>query len=308
MISYIFYRYNFVYVASCIIVLLHAHTWVFFLQEQKCHKPKALVAFLDIGQGDAIYIQDSAHNTVLIDTGPKDSGVISRIQEVTGCKQIYIDTLLLTHPDADHIGEAKRLIDKSLVGTVLHNSFLDVDQPDETMMENELEKTVTSRSIVQTQDVVYLQDISIEILYPGTNPYRDHVSTTTTRGKKRKPVDDNLYSVVAKVVYTNTQGMQKSFLLTGDASVAIENRLVQQYGSYLESDVLKLGHHGSKTSSGQDFLAIVSPEEVVISAGKNNRYNHPSEDVVERVDIQKNKKPLRIRETFVEGNIVYKLE
>lgn len=254
-----------------------------------------MVAFLNIGQGDAIYIQDTTGKNILIDTGPKDSGVFTRIQEVTRCDAVLIDTLLLTHPDADHIGDAEKLIMKGLVKEVIHNGFMDINQGDETLTENRLEETKIPRKKVTAGDVLQLQNISMQVLYPIEEPY-------ITKPKKGK-VDDNIYSIVLKV----TSG-DDSFILTGDAGIPEEKKLIAKYLNILDANVLKLGHHGSKNSSSQEFLHIVSPEEVVVSAGKDNRYNHPNEETMYRVKIEQRKKPLRIRETFTEGNVVYKLD
>lgn len=308
MISPILHRYNFLYVALCIVAVLQAQVLYTISERQDCRNPKAMVAFLDIGQGDSIYVQDTSGKSLLIDTGPKDSNLISQIQEVTGCIDIHIDTLLLTHPDADHIGEAKRLIDKGLVTEIVHNGFLDLNQPDETMMENELEETTVSRRKFLAGDDIDLQDFHIEILYPTELPYLAEMSTSSKqKSKKTKTtVDDNIYSIVTQISYTGT--LPQTFLLTGDASINIEEKLIQQYYSGLQSNILKLGHHGSKSSTGAKFLDIVAPDEVIVSAAKNNRYNHPSSETMERVYDQRRKKPLKIRETSVEGNIVYKLE
>jgi competence protein ComEC len=254
-----------------------------------------MVAFLDIGQGDAVYMQDATGKSILVDTGPKDDGVLTRIQEVTRCDTVRIDTLLLTHPDADHIGEAERLIEKGLVGKVVHNGFMDIDQGDETLTENRLEALNIPRQKVHAGDMLELQGMRMQILYPIDEPY----GTTTKKGK----VDDNLYSIVSKVT-----SKDESFILTGDAPIKVEKELIAAYGNVLDGDVLKLGHHGSKGSSDQSFLSIVSPDEVVVSASKDNKYHHPNEETMERVKIEGQKKPLRIRETFLEGNIVYYLD
>lgn len=308
MISKIFYRYNFLYVALCVVMLLQIQSFYSLSDNHGCKDPKALVSFLDIGQGDSVYIQDTTGKNMLIDTGPKDDGLISQIQKVTGCVDVHINTLLLTHPDADHIGEAKRLIDKNMVDEVFHNGFLDIDQPDETVMENDLEKSVITKRKITAGNVFSLQDMNIEIFYPIDFPYTEEMSTSSKKGKKKAKIniDDNIYSIVTKIVYTGKD--KKTFLLTGDLPTVIENKLITKYGSILQSNVLKLGHHGSKGSTGQDFLSTVSPEEVVISADKNNRYNHPNEETMERVFEQRRKKSLEIRKTFVEGNIVYNLE
>jgi beta-lactamase superfamily II metal-dependent hydrolase len=177
-------------------------------------------------------------------------------------------------------------------------------------MENELETVSAIKRSVLAGDSIHLEDISIEVLYPTQTPYLEYMATSTeTKQKKKKKktqIDDNIYSIVLKVTYTGKQA--ETFLLTGDASISVEDKLIRQYGSGLDIDILKLGHHGSKTSSGEDFLSMVSPDDVVISASKNNRYNHPSSETMERVYNQRRKKPLRIRETSVEGNIVYQLE
>ena len=308
MISRIFYRYNFLYVALCVIALLQAQLLYTISQHHGCYNPQALVAFLDIGQGDSIYIQDTDGKNVLIDTGPRDDGLISQIQKVTECADVHIDTLILTHPDADHIGEAKHLTDKGLVTELDHNGFLDIDQPDETMMENELEKTNVLKKKIHAGDKLLLRDIAIETLYPIDPPYMIEMSTSSKKkGKKNKAsIDDNIYSLVTKVTYTGAH--PKTFLLTGDAPSKVEDILMSTYNTLLQSNVLKLGHHGSKNSSSQSFLEAVAPDEVVVSAAKQNRYNHPSPETMERVYDQRRKKPLVIRETFVEGNIVYHLE
>lgn len=303
--SRIYHRYNLLYIALCVIAILQAQLFYSISKHQSCRNPEALIAFLNIGQGDSIYIQDTDGKSVLVDTGPKDDGLVSQIQEVTGCEDVYVEHLVLTHPDADHIGEAKRLVDKGLVGEIIHNGFLDINQPDETLMENELEKTIVSKRKVLAGDVLVLKDIHMDILYPNDEPYLKEMATSTKK-KKKVSVDDNIYSIVTKVSYTGKN--PETFLLTGDAPTAVEDKLIKQYGDMLQSDVLKLGHHGSRTSSAQSFLNIVSPSEVVVSAAKNNRYNHPSSETMERVFNQRRKKPLKIRETFVEGNIVYKLE
>jgi competence protein ComEC len=307
-ISKIFHRYNFLYVALCFIAVLQAQLFYTISQNHGCQNPHAMVSFLNIGQGDAIYIQDTTGKSVLIDTGPKDDNLVSHIQQVTGCVQVHIDTLLLTHPDADHIGEAKKLVDTGLVTEILHNGFLDMDQPDETLMENELEKTSIVKRKTLSGDTLNLQDIHIDVLYPFELPYKKEMATTSPKSKKKNTnkVDDNVYSTSVKITFSGKK--EKTFLLTGDAPVMVEEYLIKKYSRFLQSDVLKLGHHGSKSSSGQSFLSTVSPEEVVVSAGKNNRYNHPNEDTMERVYEQRRKKPLKIRETFVEGDIVYDLE
>lgn len=315
------YRYNLIYV---LIALLAGSSFIFFQKLQQddiCLKPKALLSLLDIGQGDAIYMQNTDGTNILIDTGPKDAKVLEKIQAVTGCPIASIDMLILTHPDADHIGEASLLVQKGLVKKVLHNGFLDVDQKDESPTENQLEKLVFDKQQIRAGDSFELGMYGIQVLFPEENMYLS--STTLASIQKKKKLDDNQFSLVLKVTVGTSTQEQKTFILTGDAPAKAEDLLVKKYcgvKSYkpttvselnsclLRADVLKLGHHGSKTSTSQLFLQTVSPSEIVISAAKNNSYGHPHKEVMQRVYDQRRKKPLLIRETFREGSIVYRFE
>ncbi|MBC7981902.1 MBL fold metallo-hydrolase [Candidatus Parcubacteria bacterium] len=259
-----------------------------------------MVAFLNIGQGDAMYIENKSGQSILIDTGNKDSGVLKQIQRVTSCYKVHIDTMILTHPDQDHIGEATNLIQKGYVGQVVHNGFINIDQQQESQTENDLEKIIQAKHIL-TQDMVIdprfnFKDFTLTFLYPTTTPYMD-------KKGKGKSVDDNDYSIVFKLTHKNF-----SFMLTGDAPIKVEKAIVKQYCiedvcPALHANVLKLGHHGSKNSSGIDFLKTVDAQDYIVSAGLNNKYNHPNEETIYRVYL--NKKDSRVRETSLGGNIVY---
>ncbi|MEN9604617.1 MAG: hypothetical protein RJB39_302 [Candidatus Parcubacteria bacterium] len=305
------YKYNSVLIIALILAISTGIMGYTLYLNNGCRHSNPAVNFLDVGQGDAIYIRDNLGKTLLIDTGPKDGDIFAQIQNVTMCPKVHIDQLLLTHPDADHIGEAEHLILKGLVGNVLQNGFMDVDQPDESATENRLEALTIPRTHIAAGDTIYMNDISIQILYPEGEPYLTTLSTTTK--KKPKRLDDNNFSIVVKIIATTTAGV-KTFLLTGDAPIKVENELIKKYCPQkdvcwpLRSNILKLGHHGSRNSSSEQFLDLVSPDEVVISAGKDNSYHHPHEETMQRVYDQRRKKPLLIRETFREGNILYKLD
>lgn len=297
MIKSLYYKYNIFYIYIALLFIINIIIFAFVYQNQGCAKHHDLIAFLDVGQGDAIYIENKKGQNILIDTGNKDSGVLDQIQAVTMCYKVHINNLILTHPDQDHIGESIRLVKKKYIDKVIHNGFIDMNQPEESQIENDLENIIKDYKI-QTQDVVLdpiikFNDFDIRFLYPFEKPYQD----------KSKNVDDNDYSIVTKVSYKN-----KSFLLTGDAPISVEDNILNKYdNSALRSDVLKLGHHGSKKSSGIDFLNIIDAQDYIVSAGKNNKYNHPNEETLNRI-YSLNKKDSRIRETSLEGNIVYILD
>ncbi len=302
----IYYKYNIFYISIALLFTVNIFLIVFIYQNRGCNKHIDRVVFLDIGQGDAIYIENKQGQTILIDTGNQDSDVLKQIQKVRLCYKTYIDHLILTHPDQDHIGEATRLIKKALVKNVIHNGFLDIDQQKESLIENDLENIIRIKNI-KTQDMVLnpvlnMSGFDIKFLYPLTKPYQD-------KKGKSKNVDDNDYSIVLKLSYAST-----SFMLTGDAPIKVEKEIINKYCDkkttstfpILKSDVLKFGHHGSKNSSGIDFLSKVDATDYIVSAGKDNKYNHPNEETIYRVYL--NKKDSRIRETFLEGNIVYILD
>lgn len=279
---------------------------IFFLyQNRGCNKKLDMVAFLDVGQGDAIYVENKHGQNILIDTGNKDMGVLKQIKKVRYCNNIHIQNLILTHPDQDHIGDATNLINKNLVDKVIHNGFLDMNQQSESVTENDLEQIIKDRQIL-TQDMVLnpvldFKDFDLHFLFPYEKPYQD-------KKGKGKSVDDNDYSIVLKLSYAST-----SFMLTGDAPMRVERQIIDKYCENkkvniscptLESTVLKFGHHGSKNSSSQEWLDKVKAVDYIVSAGLNNKYNHPNEEVLNKI----NKKTSRIRETFLEGNIVYVMD
>lgn len=299
MIKNLYYKYNIFYLYIFLLFIINIVIIVFVYNNQGCAKHHDLLAFLDIGQGDAIYIENKSGQSILIDTGNKDSGVLKQIQTVRSCYKIHIDYLILTHPDQDHIGEASRLIQKGFIDHVIHNGFLDINQQEESQTENDLEDIIKNKKI-KTQNmmlnpVLYFKDFNIQFLFPTDQIYK-------YKNKKTK-VDDNDFSIVMKVIHHD-----KSFMLTGDAPISVEDEIMDKNDkTILKSDVLKLGHHGSKKSSAMEFLRRVDAEDYIVSAGKNNRYNHPNEETLNRIN-SLNKKDSRIRETSLEGNIVYILD
>lgn len=304
----IYYKYNIFYIIIITLIITNTVLCVFVYVNRGCNIHHDMVAFLDVDQGDAIYIENKTGQSILIDTGNKDSQVLKQIQKIKMCNKIHIDNLILTHPDQDHIGEATNLIQKGYVKQVVHNGFLNINQQKESQTENDLEKIIKTKNI-QTQDIVLnpildFKNFSINFLYPTTTPYMD-------KKGKSKSVDDNDYSIVLKLSYAST-----SFMLTGDAPIKVEKQIIETYCPdhktsdicpILKSTVLKLGHHGSKNSSGIDFLKKVDAIDYIVSAGLNNKYNHPNEETIYRVGLL-NKKDSRVRETFSEGNMVYILD
>lgn len=223
-----------------------------------------VLAFLDVGQGDAIFIQSPTGRQVLIDGGA-DRDVLSELARVMPFFDHSIDVLIATHPDKDHIGGLPHVLERYAVSTIIDSgreATSDVFDFYEDMIISEEGATYHK---AQRGDVIDLGGGSyLRVLYPDAQTQVD-------------ALDSNDASIVVQLVYGETEA-----LLTGDASDDIERRLVT-IDAHLESDILKAGHHGSKTSTAQEFLNVVRPTYAVISASADNSYGHPHAEVVERL-------------------------
>src|SRR3989344_9118297 len=239
------------------------------------------VSFLDIGQGDAIFIEAPNGNQVLIDGG-SNKAVLKELGKVMPFYDRTIDAVIATHPDKDHIG--------GLVEVLKNYSADMVMEPgasSDTGVYQELEKTIADkklpRILARRGMSLNLGDgARLNILFPDRNT--DEWETNTA-------------SIVTKLVYGNN-----SFLLTGDSPIAIEKYLSIIDGKNLKSDVLKAGHHGSRTSTSESFASLVSPQYTIISAGKNNQYDHPHKEVLDILGKIKS----MILKTYENGTVIFK--
>jgi beta-lactamase superfamily II metal-dependent hydrolase len=218
------------------------------------------VYFLDVGQGDAIFVDSPRHGRLLIDGG-KNLKVLSGLGQILPFADKRIDVVIATHPDLDHIGGLPEVVSRYKVG-----AFLEPGVESESTVSDELEKRISEQNIpkllARRGMVINFGDgVKLQILFPNQDV------------KRWNPNDA---SVVAKLVYG-----KQSFLLTGDATFRTENILLNLDPAVLDSEVLKAGHHGSKTSTSLNFAEAVSPEYAIISAGKDNSYGHPHQDVLD---------------------------
>jgi len=246
-----------------------------FLLFQIEKKEFLTVAFLDVGQGDAIYIQAPNGNDMLIDGGGSE-GVLRSLSKVMAPSDRNIDVVFATHPDQDHIGGLVSVLDRYTV-----SNFFDPGVVNNTLVYRELAKRVAEKTnyvVARKGMKIFLQEnVVAEILFPD----------------RKIEGDTNNASIVLKISYGTTD-----ILLTGDAGKGVERHLLKQN---IESEILKAGHHGSKTSSDPLFLSAVSPEYAIISAGKENRYGHPSREVLDALASV----GAKIFQTSEEGTIVF---
>jgi competence protein ComEC len=221
------------------------------------------VAFLDVGQGDAIFIEAPNGNQVLIDGGPNKS-VLRQLSKIMPFYDRSIDAILATHPDKDHIGGLADILERYEV-----DLFLDSGLEGESSAYNELLRLTEINAITRIDAkrgmVIVLDDeVFLNILFPDRDV---------------SGVESNTASIIAQLIYGDVK-----FILTGDSPKATEEYLVMLDEKKLESDVLKVGHHGSKTSTAIPFLGLVSPSFAVVSAGADNQYGHPHKEVLEELN------------------------
>jgi len=222
------------------------------------------VVFFDIGQGDAIFIETPDKKQILIDGGP-DNAILEKLNREMFFYDRTIDLLILTHPDADHITGLVSVLEYYNVKHILTSGVEKDTAVYKRWRDLIKEKNIPLILAQSGQKILLDQDIFLEIIWPEQSSIKSFSKNT------------NNVSVVGKLVYKDIE-----FLLTGDIEKKVENYLVNN-NLNLESDILKVPHHGSKTSSSYNFIKMINPQISVISVGGNNRYNHPNDEVLDRL-------------------------
>lgn len=244
-----------------LVVLIGMNAFIFW-ELSRPEETVLKVAFLDVGQGDAIFIEGPTGIQMLIDGGP-DRSVLRQLPKEMGLFDRTIDVVVATHPDKDHIAGLVEVFDRYSVQT-----FIEPGVEGDSSYSEALDRSVAIENGVQPIQARRGMRLQLgggayaDILYPD----RD-VSGLET----------NTASIVMRVVYGETE-----FMLTGDAPVLVEDWVLAS-GGMLESDVLKAGHHGSRTSTAPEWIQAVQPKYVVVSAGRDNSYGHPHQEVVDIV-------------------------
>ncbi|MDU7241879.1 MAG: ComEC/Rec2 family competence protein [Clostridium sp.] len=233
------------------------------------------VHFIDVGQGDSILIQVNNKN-LLIDSGPNKSEdkLKKYLKELNISKFDYI---IATHPHEDHIGNMSYIINNFDVLNFYAPKVENSTKAFETMVESLIRKDLKIKVLKANIKSIDLgKNIVVDVFSPLSNSYEDL----------------NNYSPIVKISYGNT-----SFLFTGDAEELSENEVLNA-GFDLKCDVLKIGHHGSSSSTSEKFLKASNPSIAVISVGEDNTYGHPTDTVLSRL------KETKIYRTDINGNIV----
>jgi len=264
----------------CLLLLIVV---VLFLAQplfQSQHKHELAVSFLDVGQGDSIFIESHSGIQMLIDGGANRS-VLRALSRQMKWYDKHIDIILATHPDADHIGGLVDVLERYDVDYV-YQSGVAHDTPEAFAFNSATEKEGAEKIFARRGDVIDLGgEVYVEVLFPDRDIFE---------------VETNTGSVIVRVVYGDT-----SFFLSGDSPQSIEEYVVALDGKSLKSDVLKIGHHGSRTSTAVALLGFVAPKYGVISRGCDNRYGHPHPDVMELLE----RFEIETLDTCEEGTITF---
>ncbi|MEI2607591.1 MAG: DNA internalization-related competence protein ComEC/Rec2 [Candidatus Promineifilaceae bacterium] len=220
------------------------------------------VQFFDVGQGDAIFIQTPTGRQILVDGGLYPSVLNDHLGRQMPFWDQELDVVIATHPDADHVTGLPGIWNHYTVGQLITNGTEGESPVFAALLQAAAASQTPIHQAIAGETVIIEDGVRLEVLHPGNS---------------LTPDNENDASVAVRLVYGNF-----TLLLTGDAEVAGEQAMLDS-GHNLRALILKAGHHGSNTSSSAAFLAAVRPRIVIISAGQDNRYGHPHQEVLERV-------------------------
>lgn len=221
------------------------------------------VSFMDVGQGDSIFIETPEGHQIIIDGGP-NSRILEKLAERMPFWDKSIDVLILTHPEKDHITGLIDVLERYKVNYFVWNGIPKDDAQNKKLLEI-LEKLKNENKITVVAAGLGSKIIANNALFNVLGPAKDSL---------KKDANEN--SLVLKLSYGSSK-----FLFTGDIGFKVEREIAGREN--LEADVLKVAHHGSKYSTSDLFLAGVSPMAAVISVGKNS-YGHPTQEVLQKLN------------------------
>ena len=218
--------------------------------------PDLRVIFFDVGQGDSIFIETPNKHQILIDGGPSSSNIANKLSSFMPFWDKTIDLIVLTHLESDHVSGLFEILDNYIVENILWSGEYKESEKSKIWKEM-IEKENANIYISNSLDQIIMNDVHLKII--------------KTDGEITNTNDS---SVITKLLYRDN-----SFLFTGDISSKIEKEIIIQD---IQSDIIKIPHHGSKYSSSEEFIKKVSPLLAVIQVGKNS-YGHPTDEVLTRL-------------------------
>ena len=242
-----------------IFLLLVSTVFIFYLDWREADKGLTF-AMLDIGQGDALFIESPTGTQLLVDGGPPGK-ILGQLSRVMPPFDRHIDGIIITNPDQDHIGGFLDVLKVYKVDKVFEPGTF-TDSKTYQNLRNEIEnKNIPDILARKGMRLNIGGGAYIDILFPD----RDVLPWPTNDG-----------SIVAKLVYGDT-----SIMLTGDATAKTEKLIMDKSKDIeLRSTILKVGHHGSRTSTSPEFVKTIAPTYALVSNGKNNKYGHPHQETL----------------------------
>lgn len=262
------------------------------MQILKCLPSDLTIYFIDVGQGDSTLIVTPNHKTILIDGGGTefesdfDIGKQTLLPEILGQGITKIDYLLISHFDSDHVGGLLTVLESLKVKNAIISRQIEESGNYKKFLKIVKDKKINVMVVKKDDEICIEKNLKIDVLWP-----------------KREQITDNVLnnnSIVAKVIYNNF-----SILFTGDIEKVAEENIIREYKdtNLLTSNIIKIAHHGSKTSSTEGFLNLVNPKIALIGVGRDNKFGHPNEETIQRL---KNMK-VKIYRTDEMGEITIKI-
>lgn len=248
------------YLLVLVLSLFSITVFLFYLDLKSSNKVLTF-AMLDIGQGDALFIESPTGTQILVDVGPPRK-ILSALSRVMSPFDRHIDAIVLTHPDQDHIGGFADVLQVYKVDTVFESGTINDSKTYQNLKQEIKDKKIGNILARRGMRLHIGGGAMIDILFPD----RDVFDWALNDG-----------SIVARLSYGDT-----SIMLTGDATTMTEKIILEKnVGVFIESNILKVGHHGSRTSTSEEFVRVVSPQFALISDGKDNNFGHPHQDVLD---------------------------
>jgi len=237
-----------------VFIILNIVLIVFFtlIQEKKLK-----VVFLDVGQGDAFLVQTPSGKNILIDGGP-DRSIVYKLSKYISSNKKKIDLMILSHPDIDHLTGLIEVLERCQVKTIIYNGVKDNHPYFYEWLRQVKDKNVPVLVVNGKQTIEIEDDVYLDFFWPDQECQGQDFD------------DDNFYSLVFNLRFKNIK-----VLFTGDITNKVEEELIASQAS-LDSDILKVSHHGSKSATSLGFLDIVTPDYAIISVGQDNPFGLPS--------------------------------
>ena len=250
----------FIILAITGIFLAFPFFWITLSAENKLE-----IAFLDVGQGDASLIKTPFGQNVLIDGGA-DYKVIEELEKELPWWDRAIDLMVLTHPHNDHVAGLIFVLERYDVKKILYTGVVHSAPAYLEWLKIIKAKNIPLIIIDRPQKIIFGDSCFLDIIYPRKSLLGKSVNNL------------NNSSIIAELDCEN-----KTVLFMGDAEIEVEEELIK-IGDLGSVEILKVGHHGSNTSSHQEFLELVNPQKAIISVGKDNKFGHPSRRIIKRLE------------------------